>query len=82
MDSDVFYNCIRLVAATLFLLFRKLISAFNLASSHRVNAIDPALRRYGRFDAEIEVTAPNEEERFQILKVVHFEIDGLKLSIA
>ncbi|XP_054823150.1 cell division control protein 48 homolog B-like [Prosopis cineraria] len=40
-----------------------------VASTNRVNAIDPALRRYGRFDAEIEVTAPNEEERFQILKL-------------
>lgn len=35
----------------------------------RVDAIDPALRRSGRFDAEVEVTTPNEEERFQILKV-------------
>lgn len=35
----------------------------------RVDAIDPALRRSGRFDAEIEVTTPREEERFQILKV-------------
>ncbi|XP_061347259.1 cell division control protein 48 homolog B [Gastrolobium bilobum] len=38
-----------------------------VASTNRVDAIDPALRRYGRFDAEIEVTVPNEEERFQIL---------------
>ena len=36
---------------------------------HRVDAIDPALRRSGRFDAEVEVTTPTEEERFQILKV-------------
>ena len=35
----------------------------------RVDAIDPALRRSGRFDAEVEVTTPTEEERFQILKV-------------
>ncbi|XP_025682189.1 cell division control protein 48 homolog B isoform X2 [Arachis hypogaea] len=35
----------------------------------RVDAIDPALRRSGRFDAEIEVTVPNEEDRFQILKL-------------
>jgi len=27
------------------------------------------LRRPGRFDAEIEVSAPNEEERFEILQV-------------
>lgn len=34
-----------------------------------MDAIDPALRRYGRFDAEIEVTVPNEKERLQILEV-------------
>lgn len=34
-----------------------------------MDAIDPALRRYGRFGAEIEVTVPNEEERLQILEV-------------
>jgi SpoVK/Ycf46/Vps4 family AAA+-type ATPase len=36
---------------------------------HRVDAIDPALRRYGRFDIETEVTVPNEKERLQILEV-------------
>jgi len=36
---------------------------------HRVDAIDPSLRRYGRFDIETEVTVPNEEERLQILEV-------------
>lgn len=35
----------------------------------RVDAIEPALRRSGRFDTEIEVTTPTEEERFDILKV-------------
>ncbi|CAI9756156.1 unnamed protein product [Fraxinus pennsylvanica] len=40
-----------------------------VASTHRVDAIDPALRRPGRFDAEIEVRIPNVEERFQILKL-------------
>ncbi|TXG56637.1 hypothetical protein EZV62_017950 [Acer yangbiense] len=40
-----------------------------VASTNRVDAIDPALRRSGRFDAEIEVTVPNEEERFEILKL-------------
>ena len=35
----------------------------------RVDAIDPALRRSGRFDAKVEVTTPTEEERLQILKV-------------
>ncbi|XP_048233621.1 cell division control protein 48 homolog B isoform X2 [Ricinus communis] len=40
-----------------------------VASTNRVDAIDPALRRSERFDAEIEVTTPTEEERFQILKL-------------
>lgn len=40
-----------------------------VASTNRVDSIDPALRRFGRFDAEVEVSTPNEEERFQILKL-------------
>ncbi|PIA59149.1 hypothetical protein AQUCO_00400187v1 [Aquilegia coerulea] len=33
----------------------------------RVDTIDPALRRPGRFDVEVEVTTPTEGERLQIL---------------
>ncbi|KAL2233502.1 cell division control protein 48 homolog B isoform X1 [Sesamum indicum] len=40
-----------------------------VASTNRVDAIDPALRRAGRFDAEVEVSTPNEYERCQILKL-------------
>nr|GLL34147.1 cell division control protein 48 homolog B isoform X2 [Ipomoea trifida] len=40
-----------------------------VASTNRVDMIDPALRRSGRFDAEIEVTTPNEDDRFHILKL-------------
>ncbi|KAG8655545.1 cell division control protein 48 homolog B isoform X2 [Manihot esculenta] len=40
-----------------------------VASTNRVDAIEPALRRSGRFDTEIEVTTPTEEERFEILKL-------------
>nr|XP_043624627.1 cell division control protein 48 homolog B isoform X2 [Erigeron canadensis] len=40
-----------------------------VASTNRVDALDPALRRAGRFDAEVEVTTPSEEERLQILKL-------------
>ncbi|XP_065619720.1 cell division control protein 48 homolog B-like isoform X2 [Quercus suber] len=40
-----------------------------VASTNRVGAIDPALRRSGRFDAEVEVTTPTEEECVQILKL-------------
>jgi SpoVK/Ycf46/Vps4 family AAA+-type ATPase len=36
---------------------------------YSVDAIDPALRRYGRFDIETEVTVPNKKERLQILEV-------------
>ncbi|GAU10272.1 hypothetical protein TSUD_422580, partial [Trifolium subterraneum] len=40
-----------------------------VASTNSVDAIDPALRRYGRFDIEIEVTVPNKKERLQILEL-------------
>lgn len=40
-----------------------------VASTNRVDAIDPALRRPGRFDSEVEVTVPTVEERLQILKL-------------
>ncbi|KAK9750627.1 hypothetical protein RND81_02G209200 [Saponaria officinalis] len=40
-----------------------------VASTNRIDAIDPALRRSGRFDAEIEVSTPNETERLQILQL-------------
>ncbi|RLM73814.1 hypothetical protein C2845_PM15G13230 [Panicum miliaceum] len=40
-----------------------------VGSTNRVNAIDPALRRGGRFDSEVEVTVPTVEERLQILKL-------------
>ncbi|CAI0374838.1 unnamed protein product [Linum tenue] len=39
-----------------------------VASTNRVDAVDPALRRSGRFDSEVEVMAPTEEERLEILK--------------
>ncbi|PIA54240.1 hypothetical protein AQUCO_00900649v1 [Aquilegia coerulea] len=38
-----------------------------VASTNRVDTIDPALRRPGRFDVEVEVTTPTEDERLQIL---------------
>ncbi|KAF9595456.1 hypothetical protein IFM89_000374 [Coptis chinensis] len=38
-----------------------------VASTNRKDTIDPALRRPGRFDREVEVSTPNEEERLQIL---------------
>ena len=40
-----------------------------IAATNRPDAVDPALRRPGRFDREIEVPVPNEEGRYEILKV-------------
>ncbi|MBD3342380.1 MAG: AAA family ATPase [Candidatus Lokiarchaeota archaeon] len=40
-----------------------------LGTTNRVNAIDPALRRPGRFEIEIEIGVPNEEGRRKILDI-------------
>ncbi|MCD6483154.1 MAG: CDC48 family AAA ATPase [Candidatus Aenigmarchaeota archaeon] len=40
-----------------------------VAATNRPNAIDPALRRPGRFDREIEVPPPDRNGRLEILKI-------------
>ena len=40
-----------------------------IAATNRVNAIDPALRRTGRFDREIEIGIPDRDGREEILQV-------------
>jgi len=40
-----------------------------IAATNRPDALDPALRRGGRFDREIEVGVPNKEGRLEILKI-------------
>ncbi|CAM8912852.1 unnamed protein product [Rhodiola kirilowii] len=40
-----------------------------IGSTNRLDAIDPALRRPGRLDKEVEVSPPTEEERFKILSL-------------
>ncbi len=40
-----------------------------IGATNRVNALDPALRRPGRFDREIEIPVPNEKARYEILKI-------------
>jgi len=40
-----------------------------IGATNRVDAIDPALRRGGRFDREIEVGVPDKEGRMEILQV-------------
>ncbi len=40
-----------------------------IAATNRVNAIDPALRRPGRFDREVEIGVPDLEDRVEILQI-------------
>lgn len=40
-----------------------------IGATNRPNAIDPALRRGGRFDREIEIGVPNKEGRFVIFQI-------------
>ena len=40
-----------------------------IAATNRPNSIDPALRRPGRFDMEIEIGIPGEDGRLEILKI-------------
>jgi len=40
-----------------------------IGATNRPNSLDPALRRPGRFDREISISAPNKEGRLNILKI-------------
>ncbi len=40
-----------------------------IAATNRINAVDPALRRPGRFDREIEVPLPDKQGRLEILQI-------------
>lgn len=40
-----------------------------IGATNRVNAIDPALRRPGRFDREIEINVPSKSGRLSVLKI-------------
>lgn len=40
-----------------------------IAATNRVDAVDPALRRPGRFDREIEIRIPDEKGRLEILQI-------------
>ncbi len=48
-----------------------------IGATNRVNALDPALRRPGRFDREIEIGLPDSKGRLQIL---HIHTRGMPLS--
>lgn len=40
-----------------------------IGATNRVNNMDPALRRFGRFDREIELGVPDEEGRLEVLRI-------------
>ncbi len=40
-----------------------------IAATNRVDSLDPALRRPGRFDREIEIGVPNRDGRMEILQI-------------
>lgn len=48
-----------------------------IGATNRSNALDPALRRFGRFDREIELGVPDEEGR---LEVLHIHTKNMKLA--
>jgi transitional endoplasmic reticulum ATPase len=48
-----------------------------IGATNRVNALDPALRRPGRFDREIEIGVPDETGRLEIL---HIHTRGMPLT--
>jgi len=57
--------------------FRPLEGVAVIAATNRLDILDPALLRPGRFDRIIEVPLPNENARYEILKVL---TKGIKLS--
>merc|ERR1711990_1143147 len=40
-----------------------------IACTNRPNSIDPALRRFGRFDREIDIGVPDEVGRLEIIRI-------------
>jgi transitional endoplasmic reticulum ATPase len=48
-----------------------------IAATNRINAIDPALRRTGRFDREIEIGVPDSDGRREVL---HIHTRGMPLA--
>jgi len=57
-----------------------------IAATNRPNAVDPALRRPGRFDREVEIPLPDKQGRLEILQIhtrnmpLSFDVDLEKLA--
>jgi transitional endoplasmic reticulum ATPase len=48
-----------------------------MAATNRPNSIDPALRRFGRFDREVDIGVPDENGRLEVLRI---HTKNMKLS--
>lgn len=48
-----------------------------IAATNRPNSLDPALRRFGRFDREIDIGVPDEVGRMEVLRI---HTKNMKLS--
>ncbi|MBI4015373.1 MAG: CDC48 family AAA ATPase [Candidatus Aenigmarchaeota archaeon] len=53
-----------------------------IAATNRPNSLDPALRRGGRFDRELEIPVPDKKGRKEILQIHtrHMPMDGVDLD--
>lgn len=49
-----------------------------IGATNRPNALDPALRRPGRFDREIEIGVPDKNERLEILQIHTRRMPGIE----
>ena len=59
--------------------FEKTDGIIVLAATNRIDTLDPALLRSGRFDRKVKVTLPNKEERRDIAKI-HFRNKKTKFN--
>ncbi len=40
-----------------------------MAATNRLNSVNPALRRFGRFDREVDISIPDAVGRLEILRI-------------
>ena len=70
--EDVYGDVEKRVVAQLLALMDGLTERGNvivLGATNRPESVDPALRRPGRFDREVEISVPNDEGRLEILQI-------------